>query len=1261
MKRIATTVLLLFLSLVPAASEQDDRGYLQAFLEDNLSDAGRNVRIIGFEGALSSRATIQELTIADDDGVWLTLRGAVLDWNRRALLRGQLEIEELSAREILLPRMPNSVLPEDSDAPVVTLPELPAAEAREFSLPELPISINIGTLRIARVVLGQAVFGEAATISLDGTASIENGAGQAQLSVRRIDEGTGEMTFDASFANETRALALSFRLTEAAGGIVANLLNLPDRPSVDLQVAGDGTLEDFAAEISLKTGGEDNLNGQVILGAPPDAEAGTRVFSFDLSGDMRPLVQPKYREFLGPDVRFAASGQRTGNAELQIDEMTLTTQEARIVGELALGSDYWPRKFALDGRIAGVDDKEVLLSLPGIETRLRNAVLNVKYDAADSDEWTATLSVAELRRDDTAIDTIEITGGGRLTRGDGIAIGSMAGTIELLADGIASRNAELDQAIGPRLGGSVRFEWREDQPLKIPEFKLTGKDYSVSGDGTIQGLQDRLNVTAAGNFNLVADNLSRFSGVVGRPLTGAASLRIAGTGAPLSGAFDLRFDGTTRDIGLGIPQLDGLIGGRGKLGVTVRRDETGTRVEQLRLETPGADILASGDLKTGASTLKFDLRLPDASMVAPGLNGPAEFAGTIAQTNADWTVQANLAAPGAAEVSIDGRVTVDGNEIGPATGRADIRIGDFAPYSALAGRDLAGALQLTANGRADLQALTFSGSLTGTTVDVRTGISELDRLLVGTSKIAVEIRRESNGITVFDQLSIITPQVIADLTGSISTAKSRLRFNVDFMDIGLYAPELSGPVAAEGVIASSGGDWDVTASLRGPGGTAATVAGQIAADARRANLNIAGSAPLALANPYIAPNLASGAATFNLALDGPIALSSVSGTLRANDAGLVVPGQRIALGSVAASARLSGGRAQLDASAGVTSGGRMTLSGSLALSAPYPAELDIALSNVAVSEPGIYATTIDGNVSVRGPLAGGASIGGAFNLGPVEIRVPDTGGAAIGKLPGLEHENTPAAVRRTLARAGILTRDSTPSNSPEYPLDLIVNAPSRIFVRGRGLDAELGGQLRLTGTTADVITEGRFDLIRGRLDILGKRLTLTEGFAKLQGDFNPFLRIVAETQNGGATIRIVIEGIASEPEITVSSSPTLPEDEIVSRLLFGRDLSEISPLQALRIASAINTLTGGGRGDIISRLRQNFGLDDLDIATDETGATGVRVGKYISEKVYTDVTVDSTGKSEINLNLSITPSITARGTVGSDGSSGLGLFFEKDY
>ena len=158
-------LVLALLMATPAAAQDDDRGYLTALLEDNLSGAGRDVTITGFAGALSSAATIESLTIADDEGIWITLNGVVLDWSRSALLSGQVEVSELSAREIILERMP------------VAGDTAPSPEAGGFALPDLPVSVNIGRLAADRIVLGEPILGEVVEGRLDASMSLAGGEG----------------------------------------------------------------------------------------------------------------------------------------------------------------------------------------------------------------------------------------------------------------------------------------------------------------------------------------------------------------------------------------------------------------------------------------------------------------------------------------------------------------------------------------------------------------------------------------------------------------------------------------------------------------------------------------------------------------------------------------------------------------------------------------------------------------------------------------------------------------------------------------------------------------------------------------------------------------------------------------------------------------------------------------------------------------------------------------------------------------------------
>jgi translocation and assembly module TamB len=202
-------------------------------------------------------------------------------------------------------------------------------------------------------------------------------------------------------------------------------------------------------------------------------------------------------------------------------------------------------------------------------------------------------------------------------------------------------------------------------------------------------------------------------------------------------------------------------------------------------------------------------------------------------------------------------------------------------------------------------------------------------------------------------------------------------------------------------------------------------------------------------------------------------------------------------------------------------------------------------------------------------------VAGRIDLGQSEIRVPETGLGSAPAIPDIRHVGETGAQRSTRAAAGLLARQSGSGGSGAVGLDLEINAPGRIFLRGRGIDAEFGGAIRIAGTSAAVIPSGQFDLIRGRISILGTRLDLTEGSATLQGDFDPFLRLSAESRAGGYRIIISVEGPASAPDISLSSDPFLPEDEILAQLLFGRSVSALSPVQLLQLADAASSLAGG--------------------------------------------------------------------------------------
>ncbi len=1164
-----------------AAATERDRGFLAGLLEDSLSGFGRTVRIEGFRGALSSRATFDELTIADAEGVWITIRVGTISWNRSALLSGRIEVSELSAAEIDLPRRPGS-----SGA---------TAEASGFSLPELPVSVDIDTLRADRVVLGEALFGVPAVVKLSGKMHLDGGEGTAELAIDRTDGRKGTVSFTGRYANQTRTATLDLLVAEGPDGIAAGLLGLPGKPSIELAAHGDGLIDNFRTDIALKSDGRPRLTGQVSFLTIPPADGAAvqtpeRRFAARLDGDIAPLLLPDYQEFFGPTVTLEADGRRLPSGGFELSRLVLATKGLDVSGTLSLAPEGVPLQASLTARLGLAGGGDLLLPLAGPRTFVGAGDLRIRYDQEKGDGWTLAGTLDGFRRADMSIGSITLSGSGRIGRtgGKGVDSARVGGTVSFEAVGIAPADPGLAAAIGPKLSGRAVFSWQEGESLRLPVIDVTGDGFGAKGNATIA--EPEAGAVVTGRIEATVADLGRFSTLAGRPLGGSGTLTASGSVGLLSGFFDLNGSVVGRDLSLSQPELDRLLSGESRIAASARRDETSITIRSLEVSAATLTASLTGTLATGASDLRASLDFADLS-------------------------------------------TLGGRYRGALRGKATLNEADGARH--------------------------FTFDATGEGLGV--GQAEIDRVLAGTTELGV-IANEQNGEVRVETLSLANPQVSVSAQGVIEDAQRRIELSARLADMAMLAPGFPGPLTAEGTVIEADSSYSVDLAGEGPGATHARITGTLAADFSTADLALAGGGQSAIVNPFIAPRNVEGPVTFDLSLRGPLALSSLSGRVTLDGGRLVAPNFGVELEDLRLSADLAGGQATLAGTSAVRGGGEVALSGPVALTSPYSADLSIRLSAARLRNPELFDTTLNGTVRVSGALFGGGLISGNVALGRTEVRVPSAGFGANPVLRDLSHVHEPAAVHETRARASLIEeQDQDAGRGPSYDLDLAINAPERIFVRGRGLDAEMGGSLRIGGSTDNVVPSGRFSLIRGRLDLLGKRFTIDEGMIELQGALTPYIHFAARSESGGITATIVIEGEASAPEIHFLSSPELPEEEVIARLLFGRDLGSLSPLQAAQLASAVAQLAGKGGEGIVGRLRGSFGLDDLDVTADESGSAAVRAGKYLSEKVYTDLTIGAEGKTEINLNLDIRPGVTARGTLGSDGNSGIGVYYERDY
>ena len=1305
-----------------ALAQEDDKDFLTRTIQDALSGAGRTVSIDGFAGALSSRASFDQMTISDDQGVWLTLEEVELDWNRSALLRGRLEVQALTAKRLSVPRLPATQ--EDS---------LPDPEAKPFTfpaIPDLPVSIDVANFEVEEIVLGAPILGEAAQLNLKATAKLNDEVVTLDIDATRTDGKQGAFKISADLNRSDNLLDLLVNLSEEQKGIISRTLKIPGEPSVDLTVAGSGPVSDFKTDIKLSTDGEQRLAGQVIVAEQGATDDPDRRIQADLRGDVTALILSQYREFFGTDVALTLDAMVQADGGLDVSDFALKAQAAELQGKITLNSDKWPSLIDITGTVAATDGERVLLPVAGASTYVRRVDLGVKYDAGDGDTITAVFDVDGLATDALAIDSTQLNLTGTLA-GKAGSVGAFDGDLDFATKGLTFTNAALSEALGSALSGRATITYVEGQPVQISGLDLSGTDYGLTGDMTINGPAE--NFLTQLKARLEATEISRFSALAGRELDGAANVDLAGQVKPLDGMFDLNITGLTRDLKLGIAQADAVLAGETTLSVAALRDETGTFVRDLTLENAAVSVTGGAELRSDNSQARFTANLVNIHLVLPQYSGPVTITATADQDTRGWTVDAVTDGPYNAALTAKGLATGPNATLNFTAQVPEIK--DFVPDAPVGGKiALDGILRQTPDGwQVDAKAaapenvsatvkglltpldiefeaqiprvqafapqvtgpLTAAGTLkqtdAGFVIDAKTSgpydaqvavqgaltpmidisfdiaVPNVQPLVPGVSgplAATGSIRQTPAGIAI-DTNATGPYAARASVQGVVTGDTPALNYDITIPNLAALVPKLNGPLNVTGTARQESAGWRVNTNASGPAGTQAIIAGLVGSDGTL-NLDINGNAPLGLSAPFIAPRILQGQAAFDLSVNGPAQLGSVSGTIRTSNASLSAPNLRIALKNIAANIDLGNNRAQVDLSAENVDGGQIKVGGAIILTGSMTADLQIGLNNLVLIDPSLYRTSLNGNLRLAGPLTGGARIDGRIDVGETSVTVPSTGLTSIGDIPPIDFIGAPADVIATRRKAGLdgARADAegvAADKGPGFGMNIQINAPNRIFVRGRGLDAELGGGLLLTGTTNRVISAGRFDLIRGRLDILGKRFDLNEGAVQFQGDLVPYLRFVTATATQTGEVRIIIEGPATAPEVSFESTPASPQDEVLAQLLFGRNISEISAFQALQLASAVATLAGRGGAGVISNLRTGFGLDDLDVTTTDSGATAVRAGKYISDNVYTDVTAASDGTADISINLDISKNLTAKGTVHSDGNTGIGIFFEKDY
>lgn len=206
--------------------------------------------------------------------------------------------------------------------------------------------------------------------------------------------------------------------------------------------------------------------------------------------------------------------------------------------------------------------------------------------------------------------------------------------------------------------------------------------------------------------------------------------------------------------------------------------------------------------------------------------------------------------------------------------------------------------------------------------------------------------------------------------------------------------------------------------------------------------------------------------------------------------------------------------------------------------------------------------------------------------------------------------------------------ETGPSQEVQSPvrLNLEVKANRRLFVSGAGIDSEWSIAATIKGSPSAPRLGGRAQIVRGEADLISRRFTIDEGTIRFDGaPDDTQVNIRAERSDDGITAAISVTGPVMDPDIRLSSDPDLPEDEVISRVLFGQSPSQLSPFQAAQLAAAAAQLAGGSTFDLAAPLQSAIGLDRLDFGVDDNGGATVSTGKYLARDIYLEIETGATG------------------------------------
>ncbi len=1286
---------------------------------------GGQVRVAGLGGFFPGRLHAARVELADGKGIWLRVDDARLEWSALALLGNHIDVQRVSAAHIAVLRRP-----------------LPSQEPGG----ETP-RIDIEHLTAPLIELGAPVIGQAARLSANGnlhfvsmqevtadllvtrtgtgdryriSGGIQNGIARGLAMVMEGPDGIlgklaglpglGAVNLSAQAAGDAAANTVAFRLS--AGSLTANghgtIALATRRADIDATLAApamaprpDLSWQALSGDLHLH-GRFDapQLNGHLMLTDGRVADVAVKSLSLDATGNEGQVALQGTAEKLilpgdAPNLLAGAPLRFTVQADLQSKaRQTIISLDHPLARLRATAQTLGPLHVVAD------------LTLPSLAPFSSVA----QTPLAGNGSLHAVLDKRDTRMQVALDGALRLTGANLAAKLLGNAQLALTGTMD--GDDITASHITLNgSALKADLEGALRAR-RLNYTLALDLTDLSRLAGELQGTltlkGTAAGPTDKVELAATGSALMATKGFARQRVAIelkaaGLPALSSGSLAMGGRldGAPLSLRAALTGDKIRRATLLARwrsldAQADLSIAANGAPGGTAK-----LAVRRLSDIAPfiGADLAGAADAsvnfrnRRGATDADVNAEISGLRLASVTAQ-TATIRGSVSDVTGRPLLNLDLAA---GDISAQGwkgggqatlRGPLEGLKIALNTSLADANGGKLEaqgeaqlnlPDKQLVVSELDGswrALKFSLDGPSTVH---FADGLLVERLAVKLGQGRI--IAAGQMYPNLSLRASADAIALADFQAFLpgigpqgTLSGTADVRGSVAAPTGRVNlrgrdlraaFSPGGMPAGAFAltAQLMGDHAALDVSMDAGPNVHLTVAGNAPLKPEGAMA-----------LHVAGNLDLALLDALTA---ASGRRIRGtLTLDGDIAgtLGAPSITGRGSLANGEVQDyiQGVRIHDIAATLVSDGKRLTVSQLTGRAGPGTLSASGSIDLLAPnMPIDMKLEMQNARPIASDLITPDLSGSVTMTGHVRTTMTLAGQLQVIRATINLPDNFPPEVAVLNVRRRGQPPAP---------------PPAQSSRVQLDLAIRTTGPVFVRGRGMDADMGGNLRISGTTSAPVVAGGLRMNRGTFSAAGQTLKFTSGTVRfdgtgLRGRLDPLLDFVAQTVSSGVTATFAVTGYASAPKITLSSTPQLPQDEVIAHLLFQQSVKQLTPLQLASIAQAAAAMGGiGGGFNPLGAVRRTLGLDRLSVGSAQGGATGtesqttVEAGRYVARNVYVGVRQNLAGGTQTQVQVDITRrlkaqatlstgagAVTAQGNALRDNGSNVGLSYQFQY